>query len=83
MIINPFLCGLDETGKYKTGKCSVDYFVQTASKYGIELSDDSIREIREKTLPGGLDLIQYVPAVKELSLKIIPSTDDSASQRGG
>lgn len=44
---------IDETGKYKTGKCTVDYFLQIANKYGIELSDISIAAIREKVLPSG------------------------------
>jgi len=77
-----FCLNVDETGKYKTGKCSVEYFVQTANKYGIDLSEESVRAIREKALPGGMDVIQYVPVAKELSLKIIPSADDSSSQRG-
>jgi hypothetical protein len=56
--------------------------VQVAQKHGIELSEADIASLRQKTLPGGQDVILYVPAVKELSLKIMPSAvDDTVSQK--
>lgn len=72
---------IDETGKYKTGKCTVDYFVQAAFKFGIELSQDSISCIKDRTIPGSQDVLQYVPIVKELSLKI-NTPDENQSFKG-
>lgn len=72
---------IDETGKYKTGKCSVDFFVQTAFKFGIELSHDSIQAIKDRAIPGSHEVLQYVPIVKELSLKI-NTPDENQSSKG-
>lgn len=71
---------LDSTGKYKTGKCTIEYFLNTAQSYGIALSGSSMRALREKVLPGSQDVISYVPAVKDLHLKINHDEEDSSSR---
>lgn len=76
------LC-VDEIGKYKTGKCTIEYFLAAAAKHGIELSDASVSTLREKVLPGSHDVVNYVPVVKELWLRILPHMpDEPASQKG-
>ncbi len=58
------------TGKYKTGKCSVDYFIEIARKYGIELGEMGQRYLKERVIQGSQEVIEYGPLIKELHLKI-------------
>jgi|LauGreDrversion4_2_1035121.scaffolds.fasta_scaffold1149518_1 hypothetical protein len=71
---------IDETGKYKTGKCSVELFLFTCQKHGIEVNDQIRDGVREKVLPGGQDCINYPQAIKELNLRII--SDDATPKNG-
>jgi len=71
---------LDETGKYKTEKCTIDLFVSTAKRFGIEFPEPSLHFLREKTLPGGHNVINYTHMIKDLNLRILPHlADDTAS----
>ena len=70
---------VDETGKYKTNKCTVELFMITLQKHGIEVTEAIRDGIREKVLPGNQDCINYVQAVKELNLRII--NDESTANR--
>ena len=47
----PNLC-VDETGKYKTNKCSAEMFFFTCQKHGIEVNDQIREGVRGKVLPG-------------------------------
>lgn len=50
---------IDETGKYKTNKCSAELFLYTCQKYGIDVTDQMRDAVREKVLPGSQDVINY------------------------
>jgi len=44
--------GIDETGKYKTNKCSVELFLSTCQKHGIDINDQIRDAVREKVIAG-------------------------------
>lgn len=71
---------VDETGKYKTNKCSLELFFVTCQKHGIEVTEQIREAVREKILPGGQDCINYAQAVKELNLRIV--NDEAISKDG-
>jgi len=63
----------------RTGKCQIDTFIITAKAAGIVLKGAGMRGLRDKAIPGSEDMINYVPAVKDLHLRINPDgTDDSS-----
>lgn len=63
--------GIDETGKYKTNKCSVELFLSTCHKHGIDINDQIRDAVREKVIAGSQDVINYAQAIKELNLRIV------------
>jgi hypothetical protein len=48
----------------------VDYFIQVARKYGIELGEMGQRYLKERVIQGSQEVIEYGPLIKELHLKI-------------
>jgi hypothetical protein len=42
----------DETGKYKTNKCTIELFLSTAAKHGIEATENIRDGLKERTIPG-------------------------------
>jgi len=64
------ISGIDETGKYKTNKCTLDLFLSLAHKHGIE-GTDSLRDgLKERVIPGSQNVIDYVKTIKDMHLKI-------------
>lgn len=68
---------IDETGKYKTNKCTIELFIQTAQKYGIECTDNIRDGLRERVINGSHNLIDYVRTIKEMHLKINQNVDEN------
>jgi hypothetical protein len=73
---------IDETGKYKTNKCTIELFIQTAQKYGIECTDNIRDGLRERVIQGSHNVIDYVRTIKEMHLKINQSIDENLSTKG-
>lgn len=73
------LDGIDETGKYKTNKCTIELFIQTAQKYGIECTDNIRDGLRERVIQGSHNVIDYVRTIKEMHLRINQSFDENLS----
>jgi hypothetical protein len=68
---------IDETGKYKTNKCTIELFIQTAQKYGIECIDNIRDGLRDRVIPGSHNVIDYVRTIKEMHLKINQNADEN------
>ena len=62
---------IDETGKYKTSKCTIDLFLTLAQKHGIESSEMLKDGLKDRVIPGSHNVIDYVKTIKEMHLKII------------
>lgn len=73
---------IDETGKYKTNKCSAELFLYTLAKYGIDATESIKDGVKDRIIAGGQGCINYVQAIKELNLRI-NSQDDSSTNKSG
>jgi hypothetical protein len=71
------LDGIDETGKYKTNKCTIELFIQTAQKHGIECTDNIRDGLRERVIQGSHNVIDYIRTIKEMHLKINQNIDEN------
>jgi hypothetical protein len=60
----------DETGKYKTNKCTIELFLSTAAKHGIEATENIKDGLKERTIPGSQGVVDYAKAIRELHLRI-------------
>jgi hypothetical protein len=73
---------IDETtGKYKTNKCTIDFFQACAARHGIDISEQLRDGMKERVIAGSGNVIDYVKVIKEMHLRINQQPDENTSTK--